>query len=454
MISLSIKEIITATGGELISGRDSVKITGVSIDSRRLGKSNLFVALKGLRHDGHHFVVKALSQCSSAMVEKNMRTKSAKNIILVKNSLDALGKTAALWRSKINPRVIAVSGSNGKTSVKDMLAHILKQRFRTNAAEKSFNNFLGLPLTVLNTPRMTDIMIAEMETNVIGGIRRLCEIARPDCGIITNISDSHLSDLKTRENVFREKAELAEYLSPDGTLILNNDDPFAAKFKKIFRGNLITYSLKKNSDYRARVIKTDLGGGSEFILCGKRFKTSLPGEFNALNIAAAAAAARLLAVPWKTIIKRVETFNAAQGRMNVKKIKGRILVNDTFNANPGSAGALAEVLKNEKGSKAIVFADMLELGKDARRLHTDTGAAFAKAGVESVHYTGQFGGAFIKGLKKINPAVKYAIHSDRKKLMASAASEKADIIAFKASRAMKIDEIFDHVVKHISSRNR
>ncbi|PIY16240.1 MAG: hypothetical protein COZ15_06395, partial [Elusimicrobia bacterium CG_4_10_14_3_um_filter_49_12_50_7] len=350
MISLSIKEIITATGGELISGRDSVKITGVSIDSRRLGKSNLFVALKGSRHDGHHFVVKALSQCSSAMVEKNIRTKSAKNIILVKNSLDALGKTAALWRSKINPRVIAVSGSNGKTSVKDMLAHILKQRFRTNAAEKSFNNFLGLPLTVLNTPRMTDIMIAEMETNVIGGIRRLCEIARPDCGIITNISDSHLSDLKTRENVFREKAELAEYLSPDGTLILNNDDPFAAKFKKIFRGNLITYSLKKNSDYRARVIKTDLGGGSEFILCGKRFKTSLPGEFNALNIAAAAAAARLLAVPWKTIIKRVETFNAAQGRMNVKKIKGRILVNDTFNANPGSAGALAEVLKNEKGS--------------------------------------------------------------------------------------------------------
>ncbi|MBA3051858.1 MAG: UDP-N-acetylmuramoyl-tripeptide--D-alanyl-D-alanine ligase [Candidatus Omnitrophota bacterium] len=452
MISLSIKEIIEATGGKLISGKDSVKITGVSIDSRRLRRYDIFFALKGSRLDGHRFAAEALKKCPAAIVEKAPLAKSGKSVILVKDSLSALKKTAELWRTKIEPRVIAVSGSNGKTSTKDLLAHILKKRFRVNAAEKSFNNFIGLPLTVLSTPRSADIMITEMETNVIGGIRSLCEIARPDTGIITNISDSHLSDLKTRENVFREKSELAEYISPGGSLILNNDDPFAAKFKKIFRGKLITYSLKKKSLCQVKIIKTGFSG-TEFILHGKRFKTSLPGAFNTLNIAAAAAVARIFGIPWKTIIESVKTFKAPPGRISVKKIKGRILVNDSFNANPGSAKALAELLKNEKGRKAIVFADMLELGKDSSRLHAGTGADFAASGVESVHYMGRFGGSFIKGLKKINPAIKYTIHTDRKKLMAAVVKEPADLIAFKASRAMKIDEIFDHVVKHIPSRN-
>ncbi len=451
MISLTIKEILEATGGKLICGKDKIKITGVSIDSRRLRKGDLFFALKGSGKDGNDFAREALKKCAAAVVEKKPRIKSAKPVILVKDSLDALQKTAAIWRTKISPRVIAVSGSNGKTSTKDLLSHILKNRFRVNAAEKSFNNFIGLPLTVLNTARGADIMVTEMETNIIGGIRRLCKIAKPDSGIITNISDTHLSDLKTKENVFKEKSELAEALNPGGALIINNDDPFAGKFKKMFRGKLITYSLKNKSDFKAEIIKTDLTG-SEFILCGKIFKTSLPGAFNVLNIASAAAAARLFKVPWNEILRGVKSFKAPPGRISVKKIKGRILINDSFNANPGSAKALAQLLKNEKGSKSLVFGDMLELGRHSARLHAETGKAFAEAGISSVHYLGKFGHSFARGAKKSKPAIKCHIYNSRKKLMNAAVREKADIITFKGSRKMKIDGIFDYVDKHISSR--
>ena len=453
MISLTLKEILEATGGKLISGEDNVKITGVSIDSRQLRKRDIFFSLKGEKKDGNDFAAKALKVCSAAIVEKKPHVKSGGNVILVNDSLEALQKTAALWRTKIKPRVIAVSGSNGKTSTKDLLSHILKKRFRVNAAEKSFNNFIGLPLTVLGTPRKADIMITEMETNVIGGIRRLCKIAKPDAGIITNIDDTHLSDLKTKENVFKEKSELAEALSPGGALIINSDDHFAGKFKKLFRGKLITYSLKNKSDFRAGIIKTGLTG-SEFILCGKRFKTTLPGAFNVLNAAGAVAAARLLKVPWGIIHESVKTFKAPTGRISVKKIKGRVLINDSFNANPGSAKALAKLLKNEKGGKSLVFGDMLELGPHAERLHAETGKAFAEAGITSVHYIGEFGASFIKGAKKSNPEIKCVVHNSRKKIMDAAAREKTDIIAFKGSRGMKIEGIFDYVDKHISSRRR
>jgi len=451
MISLTIKEILKATGGKLITGVDDVKITGVSIDSRHLRKGDLFFSLKGSRKDGNDFARTALKKCAAAVVEKNMRIKTGKSVILVKNSRTALQKTAALWRTKMNPRVIAVSGSNGKTSTKDLLFHILKKQFSVNAAEKSFNNFIGLPLTVLNTSPKAEVMITEMETNIIGGIRRLCKIAKPDIGVITNIDDTHLSDLKTKENVFREKSELAEALNPGGSLILNNDDSFAGKFKKIFRGRLITYSLKNKSDFNAEIIKTDLTG-SEFILCGKRFKTALPGAFNVLNAAGAVAAARLFRVPWNIIRQRVKTFKAPPGRISIKKIKGRVIINDSFNANPGSAKALANMLKNENGSKSVVFGDMLELGRHSARLHAEAGKAFAEAGITSIHYLGNFGHSFIKGAKNSNPKIKYCIHNSRKKLMAAAVNESAGIMAFKGSRGMKIEEIFDYVDKHISSR--
>ncbi|MEA2082494.1 MAG: UDP-N-acetylmuramoyl-tripeptide--D-alanyl-D-alanine ligase [Elusimicrobiota bacterium] len=453
MISLTIKEILETAGGKLISGKDNVKITGVSIDTRHLRKGDLFFALRGSRKNGNDFAAKALKICGAAIVEKKPRVNSGGGIILVSDSRDALGKTAALWRTKIKPRVIAVSGSNGKTSTKDILSHVLKKQFSVNAAKKSFNNFIGLPLTVLGTARNTDIMITEMETNVIGGIRRLCKIAKPHTGIITNISNTHLGDLKTKENVFKEKSELAEALNPGGSLIINNDDPFAGKFKKLFRGKVTTYSLKNKSDFKAEIIKTDLTG-SEFILCGRHFKTSLPGAFNVLNAAGAIAAARLLKVPWRIILEGIKTFKSPPGRMSVKKTKGKTLINDSFNANPGSAKALAKLLKNEKGRKTLVFGDMLELGKHSARLHSETGKSFAKAGIDTIHYFGKFGNSFIKGAKKANPKIKYSIYPDRKKLKTAALNDSADIIAFKGSHTMKIDEIFDYVEKHISSRRR
>jgi len=459
MISLTLEQIAGITRGVCVNGELRGKITGVSIDSRSLKKNDLFIALKGENFDGHDFVKTALKTCNVALVEKPIRISTPKTIITVNSTLAALQDIAAFWRTKIPASVIAATGSNGKTTVKDMLTHILKKNFRVITAEKSFNNFIGTPLTVLRAEPKTEILVTEMETNVPCGTRLLCQIAQPEIGIVTNIGNTHLKFLKTKHNVFREKNELLEYLAPSGTCFINNDDSFADKMKKNTSAKIITFSIKKKSDFQAKILKQSVGGTS-FSLQGKKLFLRIPGSFNILNAAAAVAVARQLGAGWNAIKEGLGSFRQQSGRTEVKKIKNCILLNDSFNANPDSVKALCEIIGREKGRKCLVFGDMLELGGAADRLHRKAGADFARAGVAKIFYFGRFGNSFISGAKKINGKIEAEIFKNKTKLInkikpaTSARKQKARMYIFKGSRKMKIEEVFNNVVKHLSSRTR
>ena len=453
MNSLELKQIAACTRGDAGEVELRGSVTGVSIDSKKVKKGDLFIAVKGEKYDGHNFVTEALKICSAALVEKNISASVSKPLIRVNSTKTALQEIAAFWRTKINPRVVAVTGSNGKTTTKDMLEHILKKSLRVVAAEKSFNNFIGVPLTVLEAGRKTEVLITEMETNVIGGIRTLCMISQPHIGIITNVSDTHLADLKTKENVFREKNELAAGLADGGTLIINADDKYAKKFQPRKGAAKLTYSIKNESDFRAEMLEENLSG-SVFKIKGAIFKLKIPGRFNVLNAAAASCAAMSLGIPLDVSAKRIFSFKPQSGRMEIKKIGGSILINDSFNANPGSSKSLCGVISREKGAKILVFADMLELGDAAEALHTLTGERFARAGVQKIFYTGKYGHLFISGAKKVNAKITAKIYEDKKTMFEDIKKEADGIFIFKGSRKMNIDEVYENVVQYLSSRNR
>ena len=453
MISLTLEQIAGITRGVCTNGELRGGIAGISIDSRSLKKNDLFIALKGENFDGHDFVETALKTCKAVLVEKPVKITAPKTVIKVNSTLAALQDIAAFWRAKIPARVIAVTGSNGKTTVKDMITHLLKKNFRVATAPKSFNNFIGTPLTVLRADMKTEILVTEMETNVLGGTRLLCQIAQPKIGVVTNIGNTHLEFLKNKHNVFREKSELPKYLGSSGVCFINNDDAAADKMKKNTSAKTVTFSIKKESDFRAKILRQSLAGSS-FSLNGKKLFLKDPGSFNVLNAVSAIAVARQFGLGWSAIKEGLRSFKQQGGRTEVKKIKKRILLNDSFNANPDSVEVLCEIVRREKGKKCLVFGDMLELGGAAVRLHRAAGANFARAGVSKIFYFGSFGAAFISGAKKINGKIEAQVFRKKSKLTNEVKKETARLYIFKGSRKMKIEEVFNGVVKHLSSRNR
>ncbi|MCD6412672.1 MAG: UDP-N-acetylmuramoyl-tripeptide--D-alanyl-D-alanine ligase [Elusimicrobia bacterium] len=454
MVNLSIKQIAELVRGVPIQGPLVGKIRGVSVDSRKTKKGNLFIALKGENSDGHKFLNSAfLAGAAASVVGRRIKQKTKKPVILVRNSLAALQEIAAFWRTKISPKVIAVTGSNGKTTTKDIIAHIAKKNFRVVSAKKSFNNFIGVPLTVCEANPKTEILVLEMETNKIGGIGKLCGIAQPDIGIITNIGETHLQFLKNKYNVFKEKSELVTGIGESGTVILNADTPYTEKLRKMARGKTVTYSIRKPADFTAREISTDINGAT-FAVNGKIFRMKIPGIFNVSNALAAIAAARIIGIGWGTIRARLKTFSPQKGRINVKKIRGKILIDDSYNANPDSAAALCEILRNLAGKKILVFGDMLELGNRSEELHRKTGKRFAAAGVSEIFYRGQFASSFIKGALSAGKGVRAKIIKSPQKAAEEITRAKAAFIIFKGSRKMEIDKIFDYVSHNLSFRSR
>ena len=453
MIKLSVKQIADLVRGTIIAGKAKGKIRGVSIDSRKIEKGNLFIALMGENFDGHKFLKAALKNANAAVVEKRITLKTQKPVILVKDSLAALQEIAAYWRIKISPKVISVTGSCGKTTTKDLIAYILKEKLKVVAAKKSFNNYIGVPLTVFEANQKTEALVLEMETNEIGGISKLCGISQPNIGIITGVGDTHLQFLKNRYNVFKEKSEIINGVGASGSIILNADSPYAEKMKKLVRGKLITYSLKKNADFTAEIIRSDLNGVF-FKTAGEKFRIRIPGNFNVSNALAAIATARTIGISWNTIKKRLKTFTPQKGRTTIKKIRGTTLIDDSYNANPESVKALCEIIEKLKGRKILVFGDMLELGEKSKKLHEAAGSRFAMVGISKIFYKGNFAKNFISGALKKNPNILAEAFDSPKKVAKRIRREKADFIIFKGSRKMKIDEVLNYVSDNLSSRPR
>lgn len=367
-----------------------VEVRGVSTDTRRILPGQLFVALRGPNFDGHDFVRQAVDNGAVAcLVEQPV---AGMNCIVVEDTRLALGQLAACWRQRLPVRLIGVTGSNGKTTVKEMLAAILARRGEVLATHGNLNNDIGMPLTLLELDERHAYAVIEMGANHPGEIDYLTRIARPDVALITNAGMAHLEGFGSVEGVARAKGEIYQGLGDNGVAIVNDEDAFADYWKQLnSERRLVSFGMIPDSDVNAD-IRIEEDGQQLAVSTPKGSVTinlKLLGKHNALNALAAIAAAVAVEVPLEAIKTGLEGLLPVNGRLQLKPgVRGSRIIDDTYNANPTSLSAALDVLSEFPGKHYLALGDMGELGGKARSLHEDAGLHAKQSGVGRLYTLG------------------------------------------------------------------
>lgn len=371
-----VDEIIQATQGILVQGSPADKITGISTDSRSLRPKEAFLALCGNNFNGHDFIATAIkSKASCLIVEQDFKAKvpAALTVIKVKDTTLALGNIARFQRQKINLPVIAVTGSNGKTTTKEMVAWVLSANAQVLKNEGTKNNQIGLPQTLIQLTPRDKFAVIEIGTNHFGEVDYLAKIAGPNIGIITNIGPSHLEFLKDLKGVAKEKTALLDNLAKPAIALLNADDRSLKGLIKHKAAGLqvFSYGINAQSDFCASGVKLSNGKVKFKVNSKFNFELSTLGDYNIYNAIAAIAVGRILGLSYPIIRQRLSTFKFPKGRLNLVEFKGLRFIDDTYNSNPLSLKtALAALAAAKcKGRKILIMGDMLELGKQKELLH-------------------------------------------------------------------------------------
>jgi UDP-N-acetylmuramoyl-tripeptide--D-alanyl-D-alanine ligase len=380
--------------GGVLTGDDG-EFAGVSTDTRSLEAGELFVALEGPNFDGHEFIGSAVERgAAGAVVAREIGAPLAG--IRVADTLSALGALAGAWRQTCDPTVVGVTGSSGKTTVKELLAAILSTVDQTLVTRGNFNNEVGVPLTLFRLEPGHRYAVIEMGANHVGEIARLAAIARPDVGLITMAGPSHLEGFGDLDGVARGKGEMFTALSPEGTAILNADDAYADFWRELSaHARVVCFGLGPDADVKARGVEPLKGDvpGSRFELITPAgaidIELPLPGRHNVMNALAAAAAAQAAGAGLEQIRAGLAVARGVAGRLNLTTGPGDVrIIDDTYNANPASVTAALDVLVNLPGRAWAVLGDMGELGPDAESLHRQIGAAARARGVERLYALG------------------------------------------------------------------
>ncbi len=450
MKALSIKEIAAATGGRIVNEKD-ITIKNISTDSRKIDENTLFVPIVGERLDGHSFIRQAVGDGAAAFIsQKEIDTDSV--YVLVDDTTKALGNIAAYYRSLFDIPVVAVTGSTGKTTTKDMIAAVLSVRYNTIKTMGNFNNHIGLPLTVFNIDESTEAAVLEMGMNHFGEISYLGRIAKPQTAVITNVGVSHIEHLGSREGILKAKCEIFESLSPDGVKILCGDCDMLSKLRDK-EPSAYFYGLGAENDMYAEDIRFLSLDRTEFSVVADGEKITVrmnaSGEHMIKNALAAAAVGKRLGLGLDEIKKGIESFVPADKRMNVIKTEKYTIINDTYNANPQSVKAGLDVLAKIQGRKAAILGEMLELGKDSSEYHKDVGRYAAKLGIDVICAIGNKNvmdlalAATFEGAKKVfYYETKEEFFANVKKIL-----KRGDTVLIKASRGARFEEITEGLVK-------
>ena len=385
-----------------VGGAD-VHFTAVSTDTRSIAQGDLFIALKGENFDGAKFVADALRNGAVAAVVNAQGYEQIRSILdprspilVVEDTRLALGRLAAYWRKQFDIPLVAITGSNGKTTVKEMLAAILRAATGSEesvlATKGNFNNDIGLPLTLLRLRTTHRYAVIEMGMNHPNEIDYLTRIARPDVALINNATGAHLQGLGSVEGVALAKGEIFAGLVSEGAAVINADDVYAALWRNLAGKNrVIDFALEHSAAVKGEWTAQGYGGALQARTPAGELKVELqvPGEHNALNALAAASAALALQVPLATIAKALEGFGGVAGRLQRKQaLQGATLIDDTYNANPASMHAALEVLAHSTGKRIFVLGDMGELGTDAAQFHQEIGIAARELGIERLFALG------------------------------------------------------------------
>lgn len=431
---------------------EPIEIHGVTIDSRAVTKGCLFVPLKGEQVDGHQYVRSAIAQGASASFWQQDIPNPPTDlpIILVENTEKALQQLARAYRDQLNIKVIGITGSNGKTTTKDMTAALLATTYKVHKTNGNFNNHLGLPLTILSMDEETEAAVLEMGMSSRGEIEFLSKLAKPDVAIITNIGESHLLDLGSREEIANAKLEIVEGLPQGGMLIYHGDEPLLeSRIQKQFPHlRVLSFGRTERNDLFPLTI-TQEADSTSFTLGGENqgdYQIPVLGQHNVLNALAAILAAKELNIDNESIHKGLEAIRLTNMRMEmVEGINGQKIINDAYNASPTSVKAAIELIEGLSGfrNKILVLGDMLELGASEKDFHLRIGELIAVDQIDKVFTYGPLADYIAKGARKTFAAENVQSFQDKQQLIEAlqTSTDAHDLILVKASRGMKLEEV-------------
>jgi len=442
-----ISDIVTGRGN--CSHKHKTPVLKVETDTRHDLTSAVFIALKGDNFDGHNFINEAFDKGAVCVIsEREEDLKLKKPVVLVDSTYKALRDLAKHHIAQLKLPVVAVTGSVGKTTTKDMIASVLSTKYKTFKSEGNFNNAVGLPLEALKLDASYQAAVFELGMSAPGEIHKLAEVVMPDVCVITNVGYSHIENLGSREEILKAKMEILDFKKDTDQIILNGNDDMLITLKDKYK-NIRYFGFGQDNFIRADSIREDsLWGISCFIhYDDNRFfvKIPLPGKHTLLNALAAAAVGCTLNIDPSSIKNGLENFRPSKLRMDIANAPGGItVINDTYNAAPASMMAAIDVLSVVKTRKVCVLGDMLELGQDAPRFHYDIGAYAAKKGIDIILCAGELAGYIYKGaLDFISPEQETEFFMSRKELFERLNNyiKEGDTVLVKASRALKLEEV-------------
>src|SRR5437868_459312 len=458
MNPLSILEIVDLAGAKLEQGDGKVSVERISSDSRTIKKGELFVALRGENFDGHKFVeAAAKAGAAGAIVDLNWKGKVPAKfaIIRAQDTLIAYQNIAANYRKSLPLKVLAITGSNVKTSTNDFSASVLGRKFRVTKTQGNFNNHVGLPRTILEANSDDEVAVWELGMNHPGEIATLAKIAAPDAAIITNIGVAHIEFMGSREAIAKEKGSLAEAVDPNGSVILNADDPFSKEIADRARAQVILTGTKDGT-IRAIGIQQSADGSEFTIIEGAhrcRAQLPVPGIHMVQNALLAIAAGRIFGLSLEEAAAGLASAPLTKARLQIKEIKGVQFLDDSYNANPDSMKAALQTLVelDADGQRIAVLGEMLELGQETQRGHEEVGEAAAAFGIDQLIGIGEMGAVISRAAEKAGLEKSAAVGStsEAAKLLRNIAVP-GDLVLIKGSRLARTENVIEAFAKQSS----
>lgn len=452
MIKKTLKQIseMIAVKNDITSYAD-IEINGVSIDSRKIESGNLFIPFKGENSDGHKYVEDSLKKGASAALWQSDVPNPPTHlpILIVDNCLVALQELAREYRKQLQVKVVGITGSNGKTTTKDMTASLLSTTYKVQKTEGNYNNHIGLPLTVLGLEEDTDIAVLEMGMSGRGEIEFLTKLASPDAVVITNIGESHLLDLGSREGIAEAKLEILQGLKDGGLAVLHGDEPLLMERINKYKGNVEVQTFGRsaaNNFFPTDIIQLEQGNKFKINESSENFELPVLGTHNILNAIAAIIIAQYFDVPFNKMNEGLTNVKLTNMRMElVEGFHGEKIINDAYNASPTSMMAAIELVSNLKGYKKIilVLGDMLELGPQEEQYHQQIGGGLNPEKIDYVFTYGKLAKHIAEGARSAlgkNRVFSFLEKSELIKVLEEHVN-KDSLVLVKASRGMKLEEI-------------
>ncbi|WP_349925357.1 UDP-N-acetylmuramoyl-tripeptide--D-alanyl-D-alanine ligase [Bacillus altitudinis] len=450
MIKRTVKQVAQMAGGTLSNEAFGEKqIHGVTTDTRKVSKGALFIPLIGEHFNGHTFASKAVELGAAAVLwnETEANPPSGVPVILVEDTLTALQQLAKSYLKEENPRVVGITGSNGKTTTKDMIHSVLQTTYRVHKTDGNFNNHIGLPLTILAMPEGTEIAVLEMGMSAKGEIEFLSNLAEPDAAVITNIGESHMQDLGSREAIADAKCEITKGLKEDGTFYYLGDEPLLRQRANALARSVKTFGESEDCDIKVIHIH-QLAEGTEFQVEGyaQGFLIPVLGKHNVKNALAAIAIGQHFGLNERQIAQGLMQTKLTGMRLELFKTdKGITVINDAYNASPTSMKAAIDLVGDMDGfaNRILVLGDMLEMGSEEETYHFEVGEYIKPEFIDHVLTFGRLGAFIAEGAKKAFGDDRVSSYMDKEELKKKLADVAGpdDVVLVKASRGMRLEDV-------------